>query len=87
MYTMFDMASAAQSIETSLKNLSNITEVHSLEKDLSGFDVSDSDVLTFLDTLDTLLTPLLHLLEGTPTRAIILTVVVSAESPFYLPNH
>ena len=84
---MFDMASAAHSIETSLENLSNITEVHNFEADLSGFDLSDSDVLGFLDTLDALLTPLLHLLEGTPTRAIILTVVVSPQPSPHLPIH
>lgn len=77
---MFDMASAAHNIETSLDYLSNITEVHNLEAKLIDFNLSDSEVLKFVGTLDLLLTPFLHLLEEIPTRAIILTVVVSSES-------
>jgi hypothetical protein len=78
---MFDMASAAHNVETSLDYLSNTTEINNLETDLVGFNLTVTEVSNWVGILDDSLTPLLHLLEETPTRAIILTVVVSPRQP------
>lgn len=73
---MIDMSNAAHNIQTSLDNLTHINEVHNINAGLSDFNLTDIQVHDFVTGIDTVMTPLLHFLEGTPTRAIILNVVV-----------
>ena len=79
---MFSMSSSAHNIETSLDNLNETQTRQTIEAALTDFDTTDDEVIDFLGTLDSALSPLLHLLEETPTRAIILTAVVSKHQLF-----
>ncbi|KAK5100919.1 hypothetical protein LTR24_000767 [Lithohypha guttulata] len=67
------MSQSAHQLETSIKTLQNdATKRASLETSSSP---SDSDVENALDTLASVLIPILHILQGTPVRAIVVTVV------------
>jgi len=72
---MISMATTAHNIEKSLNELNTTSSRQAIEDTLG---ISDTGVEDSLDVLDSLLKPILHFLEGTPTRAIILTAVVSA---------
>ena len=76
---MFSMASSAHNVERSLDNLNNPTDLQNIVTTLDSttLDLSTEDVQKSLQVLDSILTPILHFLEGTPVRAILLTAVVS----------
>ena len=73
------MSQSAHQLETSIKTLQNdATKRAGLEISSSP---SDSDVEDALDRLASVLIPVLHILQGTPVRAIVVTVVVSPAHP------
>jgi len=73
------MAQSAHQLETSIETLrDDATKRASL---VSLLALSDSDVSDALETLAHVLIPILHVLQGTPVRAIVVTAVVSPVYP------
>jgi hypothetical protein len=79
---MYSMAGSAHALESSIQNLqANLGNSASM---IEALGLSDSDVEAALNTLSSVLDPVPHILEGTPTRAIIIAAVVSRPtSPLY----
>jgi hypothetical protein len=73
---MYSMSTAAHHIELSIESLNNSSDRQEIENTLN-LNITDSEVQGYLSTLDTLLNPILHIMEGAPVRAIILSAVVS----------
>lgn len=70
------MSASAQTLETSIDKLN--TDTSTLSTLNASSSETDADVESAIATLASGLIPVLHFLEGTPVRAIIVAAVVSS---------
>lgn len=73
-YEMFVLGETAQAVENGIQSLQDDPSLRA--SIVETLDISDSTAKSALDTLSTVLDPILHVLEETPWRAVIIAAVV-----------
>lgn len=78
---MFSMADSAHTMEDIINTLLDPSQRQQIEDEMGSaftdLDISDDDVAEAAEVLHSTLVPVLHVLEGTPVRAILISIAVS----------